>query len=85
MDTVKGDTAHLCLELEAIIAMPPTMKLLSKGPSINSLIKRYVSAREVKVWFSTVQFSTVQYGMVQYSSHAEELISVHNSKEPSKN
>ena len=32
------------------------MKLLSKGPSINSLIKRYVSAREVKVWFSTVQY-----------------------------
>ena len=40
---------------------PPTTtrKLLSKGPSINSLIKRYVSAREVKVWFSTLQFSSI--------------------------
>ena len=53
---------------------------LSKGPSINSLIKRYVLAREVSVWFM-VQYSTVQYHTVQYNSHSQFL----NSKEPSKN
>ena len=43
------------------------MKLLSKGPSINSLIKRCVSAREGTVWYSKVQYSTVWYSTVQYS------------------
>ena len=41
--------------------------------------------QQEKLKYGSVHYSIVQYGMVQYSSHAEELISVHNSKEPSKN
>ena len=48
--------------------MPPPTKLLSKGPSINSLIKRCVSSRKVTVWYSKVQYSTVWYSTVQYST-----------------
>ena len=53
------------------------MKLLSKEPSINSLIKRCVSEREVTlwyfIWYSTVQLTTVQYS----TSSVCQLVSVH--------
>ena len=32
---------------------------MSKGPSINGLIKRYVSTREVTLWYCTVHYSTI--------------------------
>ena len=67
---------------------PPPANFLSKWPSINSLIKRCVLAREVILWYfmwysivqySWLMYSTVQYSMagyctVQYCSHFQETI-----------
>ena len=50
---------------------PPTTKLLSKGPSINGLIKRYVSTREVTyctVLYFLVLYCTLWYCTVHYST-----------------
>ena len=44
---------------------PPT-KLLSKGPSINGLIKTYVSIREHIVLYCTYWYCSLHYGTVLY-------------------
>ena len=59
-------TIFLFFSLTLAHLLPPT-KLLSKRPSTNSLIKRYVSTREVLyILYSTILFGTVLYCTLWY-------------------